>query len=207
MTTRQQIGLYFPAWGKAAANHGWNRRGVGQRVDFFGNSPELNALYQRIWQVAEDRARAEGAIGPCGAHFRHACHVVALGADKSSTQLTNAELDRILALFKLLADPDDLSATLAWNNPQEEKRKRMLWWIQNNCVESYVVEVCRQKFQTDDLESLNFKQLGQLHMTLKNRENAHLKNAERELKKLEAVANAVAAFVNVARNQEEPQPL
>jgi hypothetical protein len=174
MTQRQQIGLYFPAWGKAAANHGWNRRGVGQRVDFFGNSPELNELYQRIWNIAEERAGTHDSHrflppAPGAEDFRHACHVVALGADKSSTQLTNAELDRILALFKLLADPDDLSATLAWNNPQEEKRKRMLWWIQNNCVESYVVEVCRQKFQTDDFESLSFKQLGQLHLTLKKR--------------------------------------
>jgi hypothetical protein len=184
MTTRQQIGLYFPAWGKAAANHGWHRKcALRHRVSFFGNQ-ELNDLYQRIWDIALDRA-----VLPSCEDFRHACHVVVLGVDKSSTQLTNAELDRILALFKLLADPDDLSATLAWNNPSEEKRKRMLWWIQNNCVESYVVEVCRQKFQTDDLESLNFKQLGQLHLTLKNRENAA---RDRD-------------FANVAR-QEEPNP-
>lgn len=183
MTAKQQRALYFPAWGKAAANHGWHKRGAAHRVAFFGSAPELNDLYQRIWNIAEERAGTHDSHrflppAPATEDFRHACHIVALGVDKSSTQLTNAETDRILALFKLLADPDDLSATLAWNNPDEEKRKRMLWWINNNCVESYVVEVCRQKFQTDDLESLNFKQLGQLHMTLKNRSNAATQPAE-----------------------------
>jgi hypothetical protein len=169
MTEKQRYALYFPAWSQAAQNHGWNRRGLSTRVPFFGN-PQLNELYQRIWQIALERA--QGTKGPSAEHFRHACHLVAFGEDKSSNQLNNQEVDRIVALFRMLANPDDLAATLAWSNPQEEKRKRMLWWIENNCTESYVIQVSREKFQTANWQALTFDQLTQLHMTLKNRSNA-----------------------------------
>src|SRR5262245_21256880 len=117
MTTPQQRRLYFPAWNAAAKNHGWHKAGLGTRVEFVGFR-ELNDLYQRMWTIAQARAAAAGSTGgaggngPCGEDFRHACHVVAFGKDKSSSQLTNKELDRVLALFRLLADPDDLSATM-----------------------------------------------------------------------------------------------
>ncbi|ODU25014.1 MAG: hypothetical protein ABS95_01155 [Verrucomicrobia bacterium SCN 57-15] len=171
MTPRQQKALYFPAWRIAAANHGWtsSRPVRVPRVAVFGG-PEVNDLYQRIWTIAQEKAGPLTA--PNADHFRRACHVIAIGQDKSSCDLTNAELDRVLALFKLLADPDDLAALMSWNNPDEERRKRILWWLKKECVESYVVEVCRQKFQTANWEALSFKQLQQLHMTLKNRENA-----------------------------------
>jgi hypothetical protein len=177
VTEKQQKALYFPAWRAAAQNHGWHKKDAAVRVNFFSSAPEINALYQRIWDIAVERANQDWR-NPNADEFRHACHIVAFGQDKSSSQITNTELDRILALFKLLADPDDLSATLAWNNPNEERRKRMLWWITRNCVESYVVEVCRQKFRTDDYESLSFDDLRKLHMTLKNRSNATREPAE-----------------------------
>lgn len=170
MTTAQQRRLYFPAWNAAAKNHGWLTKNPPPRVEFFGNR-DINDLYQRIWTIALERAAA-AASTPTGDSFRHACHLVAFGKDKSSSQLTNRELDRILALFKLLADPDDLAATLAWNNADESARKRLLWYLRNECVESYVVEICRQKFGTDDWEALDYADLRQLHMTLKNRPRA-----------------------------------
>jgi len=198
MTTAQQRRLYFPAWTAAARNHGWHKpEGRAPRVPFFGN-PELNDLYQRICTIATERAAT-----PQSDDYRHACHIVAFGADKSSSSLTNKELDRILALFKLLADPDDLNATLAWNNPQEEQRKRLLWWLRNKCVESYIVQVCREKFATDNWEALDFPELSKLHMTLKNRARA-LKPCPPTL----TPHPTPAPFVNVNREMElaEPEP-
>jgi len=172
MTTKQLLALYFPAWNAAAKNHGWNTkagRAPQTRVEFFGNH-QVNGFYQRIWTIALERSGPAREVS--AEHLRHACHLVALGHDKSSHHLTNQELDRVLALFQLLADPDDFRATMAWSNPQEEQRKRMLWWLRNKCVESYIVEISRQKFGTDDWESLPFESLRQLHMTLHNRAKA-----------------------------------
>lgn len=172
MTKRQQTKLYFPAWHAAAAAHGWKAgKGqlIGERLECWGG-PNMDDIYQRIWTIAEQRAGA--ACGPMPDDFRHACHVVALGRDKSSYELDNKELDRVVALFRLLAEPDDLAATMTWLNPQEEQRKRMLWWIRNRCVESYVVAVAREKFGTDNWQALSCEGVKELHMTLKHRQNA-----------------------------------
>jgi hypothetical protein len=173
VTPKQRTRFYFPAWNATAKAHHWRTsegRLIGQRLDCWSN-PKLNEVYQRIWNLAEQWAAAERrALRPDD--FRHACHVVALGRDKSSANLTNDELDRVVALFGLLADPDDLRATMAWLSPNEARRKRMLWWIRNHCVESYVVAICREKFGADEPATLRFDQLHQLHMTLRHRPNA-----------------------------------
>jgi hypothetical protein len=173
MTAKQRTRFYFPAWAAAARVHGWKTEGgriIGQRQECWA-SPELNAVYQRIWNLAEHWA-ANDARALTPDDFRHACHVAALGRDASSANLGNDQVDKVVALFKLLADPDDLRATMAWMSPDEARRRRMLWWIRSNCVESYVVAVCREKFHTDEPAGLRFDQLSQLHMTLRNRRNA-----------------------------------
>lgn len=195
MTTAQQRRLYFPAWQAAAKNHGWHKSGGSMRVEFFG-TPELNALYQRVCTIASERARAS-ACAASPDDYRHACHIVAFGEDVSSSALTNKQLDRILALFRLLADPDDLRATLAWNNPQDEQRKRLLWWLKNNCREAYIVSISRERFGTDDWESLDFPDLRQLHMTLKNRSAAQ---------KPPRAAATSPDFVNVSRETADNVP-
>lgn len=173
MTKAQACRFYFPAWNAAAKAHDWRTAGgrlIGQRQECWA-SPELNKVYQGIWNLAEHWARAEGrALRPDD--FRHACHAQALGRDKSSSDLSNDETDRVVALFSLLTDPEDLRATMTWMSPDEGRRKRILWWINHNCVESYVVEVCREKFGTDEPATLHFSQLQQLHITLRNRPNA-----------------------------------
>ena len=171
MTAAQRSRYYFPAWAAAAAAHGWAKRPTPASRQACFASPELNVLYQNIWELANFRA-GEAARNLLPDDFRHACHQAAIGQDKSSADLTNDECERIVALFNLLADPSDLRAIMAWNSPNEARRRRMLYWITHNCVESYVVAVCREKFGTDDPAKLHFEHLRQLHMTLKNRRNA-----------------------------------
>ncbi|MHC1762893.1 MAG: hypothetical protein AB9869_01115 [Verrucomicrobiia bacterium] len=173
MTPAQRARFYFPAWAAAAQAHGWQSQRsllAAQRQECWA-SPDLNQIYQRIWSMAEEFARAE-ARATMADDFRHACHAVALGRDKSANDLSNDECERVVALFHLLANPDDLRALMAWSSPNEARRKRMLWWIRHNCVESYVVAICREKFGVDEFRSLSFPQLSQLHMTLRNRRNA-----------------------------------
>ena len=170
MTPAQQRRFYFPAWTAAARAHGWRMasgRCASHRLECWAN-PQSNEIYQRIGVLAAARATAEiRALSPDD--FRHACHIVAIGHDKSSSDLTNAETDRIVALFRILAHPDSLAAAMAWHNPAAERRKRVMWYLSNRCVESYLVAVCRHKFGTDNWRGLDDRRLGQLHMTIKNR--------------------------------------
>lgn len=173
MTPKALSKYYFPAWQAAAKAHGWENRYtllLAVRYEFWV-SAGLDPVYQQIWRIAEQHAKeAHRATAPND--FRHACHLVALGKDKSSTTLTNDETDRVVALFKLLADPEDLDALLNWQNSTEPRRRRILWWIKHQCQESYVVAVCREKFGCDDPRSLDFGRLQQLHITLRNRPKA-----------------------------------
>jgi hypothetical protein len=174
MTPAQRARYYFPAWNAAAKIHGWTVHQVHSvhRQDTFG-AAETNQIYQDIWHLAEEHARLnDRPLHPDD--FRYACHFVVTGRYRSSNDLTNAQVERVVALFRLLTDLDDLGAMLAWNSPDQARRKRMLWWIRHNCVESYVVEICRSKFGPDDPAALNDAQLTQLHMTLKNRPAARL---------------------------------
>lgn len=60
-------------------------------------------LYFREW-------RAVQKVDP-GAD-RHALHVRALGHDRSSKDLTNQDLDKVLAVFRAISDPGNLGAQL-----------------------------------------------------------------------------------------------
>jgi hypothetical protein len=193
MTTAQRSRFYFPAWAAAARVHGWSTPRTiltAQRQPCWA-SPDLNPLYQRIWEAALQQAAARQASLPSlesllsllPDDFRHACHLVAIGHPKSANDLTNDECDRVVALFNLLADPNDLRAVMAWTSPNEARRRRILYWIEHNCVESYVVAVCREKFGTDEPRSLRFEQLRQLHMTLKNRPAARRSSRREEAHK------------------------
>ena len=99
-------------------------------------------------------------------------HVVALTQDKSSTDLTSKELDRVVAAFRLLADPDDFDAMMIWLHPENGVRDRQIWFIENRVVESYARKVCQSKFGTGDWHSLTNESVRDLVMTLKNRPSA-----------------------------------
>lgn len=71
-------------------------------------------------------ARHQGHSAVVPDHLRHACHYVALGKDKSSDNLTNAELDQVLAVFRLMADPDDLKSIIDRDHPEHAERRRLV---------------------------------------------------------------------------------
>jgi hypothetical protein len=99
--------------------------------------------------------------------LRHACHVVALGREKSSKVLTNAELDRVLLVFKLVINGDDLASAIAWEQPDQGQVKRLTWSIRNTAPEALIVHVCKDKFGKGDWWNLGTTELRQLLMTLK----------------------------------------
>lgn len=101
--------------------------------------------------------------------LRHGCHRVALGGDKSAKALTNAEADRVVALFNLIASPEDLDAMLAWEHPEAGAVKRLAWAIEHLAPAAYVEAVASDKFGTRAWRSLPEASLRQLALTLRNR--------------------------------------
>lgn len=163
MTDKQSRRFYFPAWRQALATFARTERKVLVCL-----RPD-DEMVARLWQIAEGIAEAD--LRTIQAEdLRHACHVVALGRDKSSKLLSNKEVDRVVALFKLLQDPCNIDAVMTWDNPETPDRKRLLYSIEHiNLDEAYKRQILQDKFDTRALASLSIAQLTQYMMTLKAR--------------------------------------
>ena len=167
MTPMQRKRLYFPAWQSA-----WKRNWVmdGATVVAVGEPDvSVRAILDQMEVIALQRARAAGR-GMTADDLRHAGHVVALGRPVSSNDLDNRDLDRVMSLWRLLADPEDLSAVMAWEKPATAERRRMEWFVQNSGLpREYVLEICQKRFHCGDPLKLDDAPLHQLVVTLKMR--------------------------------------
>ena len=85
---------------------------------------------------------------------RHALHAQALGADKSSKDFTNRDLDKVLGAFRAISRPADLAAQI---DRSDQPRKRLLWRINSTLkllalyvedAEGYVKSIMRDKFDS-----------------------------------------------------------
>lgn len=163
--------LYWPAW-RRAFQAAWEidrgvvsaRRLRDEPVDDTLPSP------REIERIA-DRLRGCGRL--TADHLRHACHVRALGRDKSATTLTAQEMDRVVVLMELLANPMSLDAVQRWCDPNIDARKRLVWRVENcGLTEFYVEAICRDRFGSGNWRGLTTPQLRQFVTTLAQRVRA-----------------------------------
>jgi hypothetical protein len=173
MTDKQWFKFYLPAWSACADANTWlSKKGVflGKQAPMFGRA-EAGELYNQVWIAAQQLALAEHrALKPDD--FRHACHIVALGRPKSSKDFTNAECDRVVCLFKILTNPDDIDALIEWDHPEIAAVKRLKWSIEHAAPDAYVRKIAADKFGTRLWEDLEEGQLRHLAMTLRHRRGA-----------------------------------
>lgn len=168
MTESQSKRIYWPLW-SAAWKANWKKEGnaVVPSRDWAAGTPG-----DLVWGAAFRAARRE-ARGVAADDLRYACHRVALGRDKSSKDLTNAELDLVSALLRVLADPDDLDAALDHQDPSRAVRRRLEWGVSSSGFPAaYVAAVCRSKFGVYDWSTLDNTRLSQLVITLSQRARA-----------------------------------
>lgn len=165
MTRLQQTRFYFPRWHRAFAAN-W------QRIDgIIAQKSEhpVSKYFEAVSTIANRMAVLDHRAVTDG-DLRHACHIVALGKDTSSHTLTNQQVDRVVCLFDLLANPDDLAATMKWDGKDSHDRRRLEFAIRNcGMDDAYIRQICRAKFGTNRMEGLNELQLKQLLITLKSR--------------------------------------
>ena len=89
-------------------------------------TPNQRKYYWREWAACRRSLIALGNSAKEADALRHDLHYKALGKAQSSKNLTNADLDKILATFKSYSRPSDLDTQLdAINQP----RKRLIWSI------------------------------------------------------------------------------
>lgn len=178
MTPAQQRRFYFPAWQDAAKRRGWLMMEGRLMADLDAPlwlPPEhpLTDLLPLIHQHARTRAAAAGHA-PQPDDLRHACTIAALGRDKSSTRFTNAETDRLVALFRLIADPENLAHLTAWAEPEQATRRRYLRACRELATDAYILAIARDKFGPGEFEppfweNLRLPHLAQLLLTLRHR--------------------------------------
>lgn len=166
-----QTQLYWRAWAAVVRVHNW--RGTGEALaatyEACWISPELNAsVYQPIWNAASGLAYQKNRRSLTAEDLRHACHIVALNRNASSKHFTNADLDRVLALLRLLADPNTLRNVEAWQNEEAGERCRLVYVIKQ-APPAYFQKIAHDKFGTADLAQLTLEQLRQLSLTLRSR--------------------------------------
>jgi len=168
VTKAQQRRFYFPAW-NAAVKARWVRdRGTMLPLP----TAPANEFADQVMGIAEARARKRQAVVNAE-DLRHACHVLALGKDLSSYDLTNWQTDRVVALFELLVDPDNLGARMRWDSPDLDAVRRREWSIARvGFPEAYIASISLGKFGTRAWKSLKAPQLRQLLVTLKGRASA-----------------------------------
>lgn len=144
MTQAQKI-LYFHLWGAAVKACGWRmHEGRLQNAD-----PAQAQTVEHASVLASAHAQAERrSVAPVVDDIRHAvCFVATEGRVSSSAKLTNKQLTRVLILLRLLADPDDLTARMQWDNPEMAEADALRAVIAQS-PDDYVASICMDRFGT-----------------------------------------------------------
>lgn len=114
MLTEAQKDLHWSAsrgWGRVCAVNRWSM--VAGTLSASAVGPADSEWHAKVWAAALALATARAhAIEPND--LRQGAYVIALGESKSLTKFNNGDLDRVLVLFRLLIEPDDLRAVTDW---------------------------------------------------------------------------------------------
>ncbi len=173
MTDNQRKYLYFPAWNRAFKANWRTERGTVVAVPQPANV-ELAAKVADLGEaIAKREARALKADD-----LRHAAEMLALHKSVSSSQMTEAEIDKCLATFRLLANEVHVASVIVQQRTLPD-RTRMEWAALNHPFgRPYVEAVCNGKFGTRNIRGLSDRQLSHLLMTLKSREQSRRRKGQ-----------------------------
>lgn len=157
-----------------------------------------NSLYWREWSRAKKAAQLTDSD-------RHRLHVEALGYDKSHTSFENAELDKVLGVFRAHSQPANLKAQIA-QLAQPDTRLLAKIRAQVKCLalfvdqpEAYLRRLLRDRFHTTYLEDLAGKGWGEAPA-----EPASAASTEIPANDLTHVRNTIAARLSFHRRKHVP---
>lgn len=146
MTPKQEKLFYFPAWHRCAKARGWTMRKGRLIVDLDAQRKEserwpetVEALLHQVVENAQYLARQDHRA-PTADDLRHACNMVAT-ATKSSARLTNKQVNRVVCLFRILTDPEDLDAMNDWLYPDHAERRSMIAFLRRKAPDYVIREI------------------------------------------------------------------
>lgn len=168
MSPRQHKAFYLKHWTLCARANGWNNQKAIWGESRAAVGPLDAELLGMVRAAALSLAQREHR-GERPNDFRHACTIVAVGKNKSSLELTNDECQRIVDLFRVLTEPDNLTYVAHWEDPELAKKENLIAAAQRKAPGAYIERIMVDKFHTRDIESLTVKQLKSLCFTLNER--------------------------------------
>lgn len=110
MLSKLQIAKHWRTWGTVLAANHWRAK------DFPANlGADRSPFHKQVVAFAQTLALKAGGFIVTADDLRHGCAWAALGKPKSFTKFNNSDFDRILVLYELLINPENLRAVMAWN--------------------------------------------------------------------------------------------
>ncbi len=182
MSPLQRDNFYLPAWTTCSRANNWHNLKALRLPPREPQSPLDAELLGAVRGAADQLARAEHR-GLRTNDFRYACHIVALKINCSSSILLNDQVQRVVELFRVLAEPLNVEAVLDWENPGRGKKRNLIKAAKAKAPEAYTRVILRDRFGGRGMDDLSIRELQQLCMTLNNRKEAWRRpaaNAERE---------------------------
>jgi hypothetical protein len=202
MTEAQQRRFYFPAWNTCSVANKWfMQRGrlaadlAEQREEYSTWPDPASEVYLKVVTAAEQLALQQHR-GVTADDLRHACNVVATGRQSSGT-LDNKQTNRVVSLFRLLTDPDDLDAVMNWLNPERLEAASFDSFLLKRANEAAIIAIARNagflnQFETD-WKSLPIEKKRWIAKKVKDRQPSRKRFYQRQLATIERrqVAGAV----------------
>ena len=184
MTELQRTNFYFPAWRRCADANDWvmdgGRLSAGDGVSGLG-SREDSAYHLQVWTVATALARHDHCAITAD-HLRHACNWIATLSRDCGDQLSNhqpravschdldnRQTSRVVDLFRLLTDPEDLDALIAWENPEVADKRSLVRWLKKLAPEAVLIAISKNAWGTIFWEDQEIDQLRWLARQVKSR--------------------------------------
>lgn len=176
MTDAQKKFFYFPAWQRAAKSVGWQMvkgrllADLGeQRAALFPSWDEpARGLVLRVLDYAEAMALQDHCAVTAD-HLRYGCNLAATeGRVSSSADLTNQELNRVVTLLALIADPLDLTAVGRWLNPELAEKESFLAFLRKQAPEGVLRQISANAFGTREFQELELDRLRWLAKQVRN---------------------------------------
>lgn len=185
MLTDAQKLLHWRQWNAVCHAHDWRMEKA--RLAPAARASQDRTIYHRfVWREAE-RLAAQAHRAVTADDLRHACYRVATTAvpgwpkgarvAESLSDLDNRAFSRVLVLWALLIDDEDLSAQIKWDHPERSEAEALDKTIPKLAPDAYVREIAARIYGTRSWENLDVGEKRNLRRILCDRRARHAARA------------------------------
>lgn len=146
MLSSSQTTLHWKRWAACAHANSWSMA-KGRLVPEAQATRGATLLHKLVWRDAERLARQESR-GVAADDLRHACYITATTKVpgwpaswlpvSSLKDLSNRSFSRLLVLWDLLIDADNLDAQIKWEHPENSEREGLIKSIERRAPDAVI---------------------------------------------------------------------